>query len=136
MKTRIFVALLPLLALTACAALKNRESDSDKLARYMDYAGEPVESFSLMGGLDGWQALGRDRVLVRTSVNRAYLLRVAEPCIDLDFANAIALTSTGSTVTRRLDAVRVGDQRCQITEIRPVDYKAVRQAAKAERARG
>ena len=131
MKTRLVVALLPLLALTACAAFKNRESDAETLARYTDYAGEPVESFSLLGGVDSWQSLGRNRLLVRTGVNKAYLLKVAQPCLNLDFATSIALTSTGSTVSKGFDAVRFGHERCQITEIRPVDYKAVRQAAKA-----
>jgi hypothetical protein len=131
MKTRIVVALLPLLALTACAAFKNRESDAEQLARYMDYAGQPVDSFSMLGGIDSWQSLGDNRLVVRTGVNKAYLLTVAQPCINLDFANAISLTSTGSTVSRGFDAVRIGDERCQITDIRPVDYKAVRQAAKA-----
>ncbi len=131
MKPRIVVALLPLLALTACAAFKNRESDADQLARYMDYAGESIESFTLLGGVDSWQSLGSNRLIVRSGVNKAYLLTVAEPCTDLDFANAISLTSTGSTVSRGFDSVRVGRERCQITDIRPVDYKAARQAAKA-----
>jgi hypothetical protein len=133
MKTRILVALLTAVALSACAAFKNRESDSEKLARYLDYAGDPVDSFSMMGGLDGWQSLGRDRLLVRTGVNQAYLLRVAEPCMDLEFAQRVGLTSTGSQVQSRFDSVRVGDHRCQITEIRPVDYRLARQAARASR---
>lgn len=131
MKTRIVVALLPLLALTACAAFKNRESDAEALARYTDYAGESVESFSMLGGIDSWQSLGDNRLLVRTGVNKAYLLTVAEPCIDLEFANAINITSTGSTVSRGFDSVRFGQERCQITDIKPVDYKAARQARKA-----
>jgi hypothetical protein len=131
MKPRIVFALLPLLALTACAAFKNRESDAEQLARYMDYAGESIESFALLGGVDSWQSLGDNRLIVRSGVNKAYLLTVAEPCIDLDFANAISLTSTGSTVSRGFDSVRVGRERCQIIDIRPVDYKAARQAAKA-----
>lgn len=131
MNTRLVVALLPLLALTACAAFKNRESDAEQLARYQDYAGEPVDSFSVLGGIDSWQSLGRNRLLVRTGVNKAYLLTVAEPCIDLEFANAIDLTSTGSTVSRGFDSVRVGRERCQITDIRPVDYQAAREARRA-----
>jgi hypothetical protein len=131
MKTRFAVALLPLLALTACAAFKNRESDAETLARYVDYAGAPIDSFSLLGGVDGWESLGDNRLVVRTGVNKAYLLTVAQPCLNLDFATSIGLTSTGSTVSRGFDSVRFGNERCQITDIRPVDYKAARQAAKA-----
>ncbi|MGQ0834654.1 MAG: DUF6491 family protein [Gammaproteobacteria bacterium] len=130
MKCRMLFAILPAAILTACAGLARHETDAQALARHMDYAGEPVEKFTYLGNLNGWRTLGRDRVLVYTGVNDAYLLTVAPPCNDLQFAQSIALTSTGHTVSRRFDSVLVGDQRCMITEIRPVDYGQMRQAAK------
>jgi hypothetical protein len=112
--------------------MKNRETDEQTLARYMDHAGEPVDSFSYLGRFDSWRSLGRDKVVVWTGVNTAYLLTVQEPCQDLQFANRIGLTSTGSTVSRGFDSVRVGnDQTCRITEIRPVNYKDLKAAERA-----
>jgi len=112
--------------------MKNRETDEQTLARYMDYAGEPVDSFSYLGRFDGWRSLGRDRVVVWTGVNDAYLLTVQQPCQDLQFAQRIGVTSTGSTVSRGFDSVKVGNnQTCRITEIRPVNYKDLKAAEKA-----
>jgi|SRR5829696_10165827 len=132
MKLRNWVILAAVAALTACAAMKNRETDVQTLARYMDYAGEPVDSFSYLGRFDGWRSLGRDRVVVWTGVNDAYLLTVQQPCQDLQFAQRIGVTSTGSTVSRGFDSVKVGNnQTCRITEIRPVNYKDLKAAEKA-----
>jgi hypothetical protein len=132
MKPRNWVILAAVAALTACAAMKNRETDEQTLARYMDYAGEPVDSFSYLGRFDGWRSLGRDRVVVWTGVNDAYLLTVQQPCQDLQFAQRIGVTSTGSTVSRGFDSVKVGNnQTCRITEIRPVNYKDLKAAEKA-----
>ncbi|MBV9344494.1 MAG: hypothetical protein JOZ03_05830, partial [Gammaproteobacteria bacterium] len=55
-----------------------------------------------------------------------YLIRVNGPCPDLPFATRVGLTSTGSTVYARFDFVKAGHWRCQIAEIRPVDYRRMR----------
>ncbi|HKZ74972.1 MAG TPA: DUF6491 family protein [Steroidobacteraceae bacterium] len=134
MKSRVLFAVLPLIALTACAAFGKHESDEQALARYVQHAGQPVDGFTYLGRIDGWQPLGRDSLLVRTGVNEAYLLKVAQPCSELQFANSIGLTATGHQVSSRFDSVLVRGQRCMITEIRPVDYLAVKREASAQRA--
>lgn len=128
MNIRNLILPLSLLALTACAGAGRRESDEQTLARYMDFAGEPVEQFSYLGRFDGWRALGRDKVVVWTGMNDAYLITVQTPCTDLPFANSIGLTSTTGMVSRGFDSITVGPrERCRINEIRPVDYKKVRE---------
>lgn len=133
MNTRIWiVSAALLLSLSGCASMKNRESDEQVLARYMDNAGEPVDQFSYLGRFDGWRALGRDKVVVWTGVNDAYLLTVQTPCSDLQFAQKIALTSNTGTVNRGFDSVQVGPHnKCRINEIRKVDYKKVREIERA-----
>lgn len=133
MNTRNVILPLALVALTAsCAHFKNREKDEDVLARYMDNAGEPIEHFSYLGRFDGWRALGRDKLVVWTGINDAYLLTVQTPCSNLPFANAIGLTTTTGTVSRGFDSVKVGKgEQCRINEIRPVDYKKVREIERA-----
>ena len=37
------------------------------LARYSSYAGPPLPSFTWLGHLDSWEALGKDRLVVYTS---------------------------------------------------------------------
>jgi Family of unknown function (DUF6491) len=132
MRPRILSLLIPAL-LTACSTFGSRERDEQTLERFLDHAGPPVRDFSYLGGINGWTSLDREHVVVYTGVNDAYLLTVAPPCNDLNFANRIGLTSTGSTVSARFDSVIVDGLRCQILQIRPVDYGAVRQAAKEER---
>jgi hypothetical protein len=116
----------------ACSHMKNRESDEQVLARYMDNAGEPIEHFSYLGRFDGWRALGRDKLVVWTGINDAYLLTVQTPCTNLPFANAVGLTTTTGTVSRGFDSVKVGrGEECRINEIRKVDYKKVREIERA-----
>jgi hypothetical protein len=122
---------LPLFA-AACSSMSPRERDALALEQHLDFAGESVESFSYLGRIDGWRAFGDDTVAIYTGVNDAYLLTVAEPCRELELARNIGLTSTGSTVSARFDSVLVDGQRCQILQIRPVDYGSVKKAAREQ----
>ena len=91
---------------------------------YSEYAGEPVKSF-YMANFDGWSAVSKDQLVVWSGINKAYLLTVTGYCPDLQFANAIAVTSTGNTVDR-FEMVIVGRDRCLISEIRPIDVKQMK----------
>lgn len=91
---------------------------------YSEYAGEPVKSF-YMANFDGWSAVSKDQLVVWSGLNKAYLLTVTGYCPDLQFANAIAVTSTGNTVDR-FEKVIVGRDRCLINEIRPIDVKQMK----------
>jgi hypothetical protein len=91
---------------------------------YTDYAGEPVKSF-YMNNFDGWTAVSKDQLVVWSGFNKAYLLTVTGYCPDLQFAHAIAVTSTGNTVDR-FEKVIVGRDRCLINEIRPLDTKQLK----------
>jgi hypothetical protein len=61
------------------------------------------------------------------------LLKVWDTCRDLTFANAISVTRAGRQVSR-FDTVLVGEERCQITEIRAVDVKQMKSDRKAAKA--
>jgi hypothetical protein len=95
---------------------------------YAEYAGEPVKSFYL-GNFDGWNAVSRDQLVVWSGFNKAYLLKLTGYCPDLQFAHAIAITSTGNTVDR-FEKVIVGRDRCLINEIRPLDTKQMKEDRK------
>jgi len=112
---------------TMAAALLAGCASAPKLD-YTDYAGEPVKSF-YMGNFDGWSAVSRDQLVVWASFNKAYLLTVTGYCPDLQFAQAIAVTSTGNTVDR-FEKVIVGRDRCLISEIRPLDTKQIKEDRK------
>jgi len=104
--------------LTACAGGLARKDDAAQF-RYQDYAGEPVDTVDSMGRVTGWNSVSRDQLVIWTGVNDAWLIKVWSTCRDLEFANTVAIK----------------EERCQISEIRPVDIKqmkADRAAAKAK----
>jgi len=111
------------------------------LERYSAYAGAPIDSFTWLGRFYSWQALGRDRLVVFTTPNDAYLLKVWSSC-DLRFVmNTIGVTSTASTVSAHLDAVKIdsaptGRMTCPIEEIRRVDYRRMSADLRAQPAAG
>ncbi len=125
--------LLPAVAaLTACSGIPLKQREDAQRTRYESYAGAPVASFTWLGRYDSWQSVGTNELVVWTTPFQAYLIKVAPPCDNLQFANRIGLTSTASTVSARFDFVKVGHWRCPIQEIRPVDYQRMRQDMRKE----
>lgn len=126
-------AMSALLVLSGCATGLAKKGDAVQF-RYQDYAGEPVDTVNSMGRVSGWNSVSRDQFVIWTGVNEAWLIKVWNTCRDLEFADSVVVTRSGSRISR-FDQVLVGDERCQITEIRPVDVKqmkADRAAAKAK----
>ena len=120
-----FLCLLPAVFVRA----DTRATEEKNLARFEQFAGAPVESFD-MWNLYQWQSLGPDRLAVWSAVNKVWLLKVSQPCIRLEDTHAIKITSQmAHKVTARFDYVDFAAQHCQIQEIRPVDYLAMRKAA-------
>jgi hypothetical protein len=118
MKTSLAMIAATATLLAGCASMKKSQLD------YHEYTGEPVKSF-YMNNLDGWAPVSKDEVVVWSGMNKAYLLKIAGYCPDLQFATAIGVTSTASTVDK-FEKVIVGRDRCFIQEIRPVDVKQMK----------
>ena len=119
------ITALCLSAVTVAAIADTLATETANLARVERYVGAPVEGFT-MWSMYKWQGLGPEKLAVWTKINEAYLLTVEQPCIRLQDAKAIHVTSQMShQVNRRLDFVNFGSQHCQIVEIRPIDYKAM-----------
>lgn len=116
MKAKMMVAALGALLVAAC-------STGPKLD-YREYAGEPIKQF-YMASYDGWTPVSDNQLVVWTGINDAYLLTIRGYCPNLKFANAIAVTSSGSTVDK-FERVIVGRDRCLIDEIRPIDTKQMK----------
>jgi hypothetical protein len=115
------------------AVADTRSTEAKNLARFEQFAGAPVESFD-MWHMYQWQSLGPDRLAVWSAVNKVWLLRVSTPCIRLEDTKNIAITSQmAHQVTTRFDYVDFDAQHCQIQEIRPVDYLAMRKAGEPKR---
>ncbi|MBS0579808.1 MAG: hypothetical protein JSR36_11180 [Proteobacteria bacterium] len=133
-------ALCALAVLAACASTAPRQDPESVRARYASYAGEPLDRITWLGRFDSWESLGNNQLLIFTTPRDAYLLSITPPCTDLPFAQVIGVTATASTITARLDSIIVKGWRCQIAEIRKVDYARMRadmrQEAEAAKAAG
>jgi len=69
-----------------------------------------VKSFSNWT-INGWTAVDRQSLIVRTSPSTSYLLVLQRGLPDLNFSKAIALSSTASRVKARFDTVNTIDRR-------------------------
>ena len=120
MKTSVVAAAMAIGLVAGCAS-------SPKLD-YREYAGQPVKSF-YMNSYDGWTPVSKDQLVVWTGLNEAYLLKVTGYCPNLQYANAIGVTSTANTVDK-FEKIIVGRDRCFINEIRPIDTKQMKEDRK------
>jgi hypothetical protein len=126
---RLLVIVLLSVVLSACAAGLSRKDEGMQF-RYVDYAGDPVERITVMRGVDYWTSISRTQLVIWTRMNEAWLLTVWDSCTELQFAQAISVTQTGNSISR-FEKVRVGNEECPITEIRPIDVKQMRADRKA-----
>jgi len=122
-------ALIPALVLTlglmaGCATAPTKQT-------FLQYAGPPIESFTYLGHYNGFRTLGGQDLVIWTTINDAYLIKVLEPCLNLPFANRVDLTSASKTVTRSVDWVVFDRGRCRIDTIQHVDYGAMKKAGLA-----
>jgi Family of unknown function (DUF6491) len=122
-------AAIPALVLTlglmaGCATAPTKQT-------YLQYAGPPIESFTYLGHYNGFRTLGGQDLIIWTSINDAYLIKVLEPCLNLPYANRVDLTSEAKTVTRSIDWIIFDHGRCRIDTIRHVDYGAMKKAGLA-----
>ena len=120
MKKLLAIALMACVA-SACASGLQRSRDGGPLTRYDGYIGAPIHSFNAFRP-QSWSPVSRDQLILWTSLNDAWLLRVWPNCNDLQFANSVRVTSTTSTIST-MDRVLVGRDSCPIEEIRPIDIR-------------
>jgi hypothetical protein len=122
---RNLIAAIAIASLVAApvATADTRATQQKNLERFEKYAGDPIDEFDFWS-LYKWQLVGPEKVVVWSSVNDAYLISVARPCPGLEFAPGIGVTSKQRRiVSRKFDYVTYGNGRCQIMEIRPIDYR-------------
>lgn len=126
-KRTVAVALSSVVLLAGCAIGPGsfRERQDASLALYEKHAGAPVDRVRSMHRMDRWRSLGPDRLVIWTSVNKAWLFTLRAPCTGLEFTQSIRVSSSIGIVDRRFDKIIVERDECFIEEIRPVDYRAL-----------
>ncbi|HXD37086.1 MAG TPA: DUF6491 family protein [Rhodanobacter sp.] len=128
----ITLALAGLLA--ACSSVPYAQRQQQRQAAYAGAAGAPVRSFHFFS-LWSWEPLSDSQLVVYTRPNQAWLLDLDGACQNLEFTQAIGLTSSSGDVSTRFDKVLTGRRYfpCTIMQIRPVDLKQLRIAQEAQR---
>jgi hypothetical protein len=102
-----------------------RAYENEQLARFQKYAGAPVDEFSMFR-MWKWQVVGPERLVIWSTINDAWLVRVEKPCVRLEWTHAVVVTQKmRQKVSKKFDFVVFGNQRCKIAEILPVDYKTM-----------
>ncbi len=123
MKTLLTLVLVAVLA-SACSSTPKRSQGERVLARYEGYIGAPIRGFTAFRQ-QSWQPINRTQLILWIDFSHAYLLTITPGCPDLMFTDGVRVTSTGSNIST-FDSVLVGDNRCPITEIRPIDLRQMR----------
>ncbi|HTB65384.1 MAG TPA: DUF6491 family protein [Steroidobacteraceae bacterium] len=115
--------------LAGCAATAPiSPQDAATQAKLLQFAGPPIDSFTYLGHYDGFRTLGEKQVVLFTTINDGYLIRVRAGCRNLRYVNRFGLTSSDRTVNRVFDFVLADQQRCPIDTIRHIDYGAFKRA--------
>lgn len=117
---------LLVVATAACSSMGKREGRGGKEARFEAAAGEPVKHFNYLS-LYSWEPLSDGSLAIWTRPKEAWLLTVTQPCLDLNYVQSIGLSALLGHNVGTMDYVLVGDQRCRIMTIRPLDVEKLRE---------
>jgi hypothetical protein len=136
---RITLAVLTALTLGACTTAP-AEPRLRGLEKYADdpRLGPEKKNICFAANIDGFSMNERASVVLHEGRDR-YMVEVTAGCMDLDFAESIAIDSSGGCVTPG-DSIIVartlgdsfGSNRCMIREIREWNPKAEKPEAEAE----
>jgi Family of unknown function (DUF6491) len=68
---------------------------------------ESVDAIPALTGIDGWQAVDHDTIIVWATPFKPYLIELDRASRELPFAETIGITSTASQIHVNVDSVRV-----------------------------
>lgn len=113
-----------LICLSMFAHADTRAHEKEELARFERFAGAPVDEFTMVE-LFRSQVVGPENVVIWSTLRDAYLVRVQQPCRQLEWAHGLSVSQTQKwKVSRKFDSINVGTQ-CRIVEIRSIDLAAM-----------
>ncbi len=120
--------------MVACSSVPYAQREQQRQAAYLAAAGAPVQHFRFMS-LWSWEPLSDSQVVIYTRPNQAWLLDLDGACQNLQYTNAIGLTSSFGQVSTRFDKVLTGRRYipCTIQQIRPVDVARLKIEQEAQR---
>jgi hypothetical protein len=78
--TRLTAFVFAAALLAGCTTLPPDKQESATEAKLLKFAGPPIDSFTYLGHYDGIRTLGDEQVVLFTTVNDGYLIRVRAGC--------------------------------------------------------
>ncbi len=119
--TLISRLLFAILILSGCT--HNALTDIERSALYQTYISdnhlEQVKSITTFR-YDGWRELGKEHLIIFTSIRKPYLITLKSRCVGLRFSNTLGINHTGSRLHTRFDSIFVTsfpEQKCFIKSI-------------------
>jgi hypothetical protein len=131
-RTLVLFAAAATLALAGTAAAGSKSKGID----YAAYAGEPVQQITYFQ-LYNWQRSTDKMVVLWTKPSTAYVLELRNRCYELGGPRAVIQVGGVAATPGRLsvnDDLIVGEMKCKISAIRPVDLEAIKRDRKAKSA--
>ncbi len=118
---------IPLCAalLAACAGGAEKRASNEPPVQYQRYAG-PLLPEIPFSRLSHWEQAGPGEIVVWTRVDRAYLLRLEQPCWALEHSVMLRIGARTGRVRPGIDHVEVGTERCRIRSIQSLDLARLR----------
>ena len=113
--------LFAILILSSCAGRSLTDVERNEL--YQNYVIEnkleqlkSITSFRF----DGWRELGKEHLIIFTSIRKPYLITLKNRCADLRFSNTLGINKTGNSLHANFDSIFVlsfPQQKCFIKSI-------------------
>jgi hypothetical protein len=128
MKRSLVLFAAATLALAGTAAAGSRSKGID----YAAYAGDPIPEFQFTK-LYNWQRTGDKTMVLWTKPSSASVLDLRNMCYDLSGPGVVNQVAGVAATPGRLsvnDDLIVGEMKCKISAIRPVDLEAIKRARK------
>ena len=118
------VSIMSMLVLSGCGSAGMPGSNEARIAAALEkhevVRGEVVNSVANFR-ITGWHAINNRNLILTAGVHDHYLVSLATPCLDLDFAVSIALDTRTSLLSRGDDVIvnslHRPMERCQIMTI-------------------
>jgi hypothetical protein len=122
LKMKVIGAVVLGALLAACSTVPSAQRMQARQAAFNGAAGAPVASFRYLGPMWSWEPFSDSQLVVYTNARTAYLLDVWG-CPNLEWTQAIGLTSSIHEVSSNLDKVLTGGPYapCPIVKIRPIN---------------
>lgn len=104
--TLIIRLIFAVLILSSCAG--RGLTNVERTALYQNYVSEnnleEVKSITAFH-FNGWRVLGKEHLIIFTSIRKPYLITLKNRCMDLRYSNTLGINKTGNSLYAKFDSI-------------------------------